>query len=208
MRSRIPVFSLFLILALPILGADLSVQPNRIGAQGMSPGGEVIVFGVTLEHAPYASREVRTLATVTADATGFASYAPPGGVHARSVWFMVDATTGAVSSGAPTSSPATITDIAKEPGHNPGATRFTHGFVDFMEFLLVRPRRGAWELTVGDGGPADDDGRNDNSVSVAFARTRSFNGSNAPAPPTLTPRDVLLAIDPYTLHAYLVTVQP
>ncbi len=204
--NRTVLIALTVFWATSSLAATLTAGGTTLTAKDMTPNGDVLIYGFALEHRLYESRSVRTLTVVTADGSGTVSYSPLPRLEQRSLWFVIDLTTGALAKAAPGGSPATFKDLTTDVAEGPSSTRFTRNFATYLDGVLVRPGKGIWTLTAGDGGPNDDDGRPDGAISMSFSRfaTVPTKGKAAPPPPaTLTPGDVFVAVDPATLHAYI-----
>ena len=93
-------------------------------------------------------------------------------------------------------------DAAQElAGSLGGAPDLLQDRRELIEVLLVRPGQGAWELTVGDGGPADEDGTGDGHLQASFSRMNPLASLAAPsAPAKLAAGDLLVVVDPETLE--------
>jgi hypothetical protein len=70
---------------------------------------------------------------------------------------------------------------------------------------VVRPGQTAWERSAGDGGASDEDRTSNGSVAVSIDRFTPIDGAS-PAPAHFRKGDVLVAVDPYTMQAYALTV--
>jgi hypothetical protein len=77
----------------------------------------------------------------------------------------------------------------------------------YLELAVVRPGLGAWALTLGDGGGADEDGAADGSITASLARMRSL-GSSPAAPILFSARDVVAVVDPNQMQFYVETLAP
>jgi hypothetical protein len=74
--------------------------------------------------------------------------------------------------------------------------------VDQRQYLIgiaVRPTVGAWSFAGGDGGPRDQDGASDGSLSFAVNQFDPLTGSPA-APDTVAANDLWFVIDPLTME--------
>jgi hypothetical protein len=133
----------------------------------------------------------------------------PSPVPPRSVWAVVDLTTGDYALAAPQGSDLRQVDA---PSRGLGAAaRFLDQDGRYLDVLLIRPESGPdgveaaglWGLRVGDGGEQDADGVADSRISLAFAELWPLADS-PPAPEALAPKDVLLGVDPENLQIYAV----
>ncbi len=177
--------------------AQMAFTDQQLTISGLTPSGKVVLFGVSLKPLGYESQIVKTAKVVTADAAGTLSYS----VLQRSVWAAVDLTSGALASGAPKESRAEITDLLSETQPIGIGAMSLNRPARFLLVLMVRPATGGvWALDAGDG----DDGANprgDAIVRVSLAKLKALNGDLV-APTRLALGDVLIAIDPHTLHAF------
>jgi hypothetical protein len=80
---------------------------------------------------------------------------------------------------------------------------FNRGYLDF---LFVRPGKGAWVLDVFQGTARDDDGVVDGNLRLRVGSMKPLLGKESP-PPHATKKDVLAAIDPHTLDAVITGAQ-
>ena len=71
--------------------------------------------------------------------------------------------------------------------------------------LLVRPGRGSWSGTIGDGTANDEDRRRDHILSVGFRSLKGRDGNGGPD--HLLPRDVLAVVDPQTMRVSVIKVE-
>jgi hypothetical protein len=69
----------------------------------------------------------------------------------------------------------------------------------FLMGLVVTPKEGAWSFTGADGGPRDEDGRNDGHLRFALDKFDPLPGS-PPAPAHLRGGDLWFVVDPLTLE--------
>jgi len=192
------------------LSAGLLAQPaisfegEAVVAQGLSPGGQAVLFGMAREPQGFHTRVVRRQQLVLADAAGEARLELGQPVPTRSVWFVADLSSGAFRIAAPQGSPAK--EIAFPAGGLEAAAAGRSGRlrsgIGFIEVLYVRPGRGVWGLTVGDGAQDDDDGVSDRSAAAAL--NRLIPVASSPPPPTdFAAGDIVVVIDPRGLEFYV-----
>ena len=199
--------ALFIVLAAltsAALGADIKFDNQGLTVTGLTPGGNVALCGVILQPLGYESRIVKVAKIMSADAGGSVSYATPW--IDRSVWAVVDITSGSFAKGGSKHSRAKVTDT--QQGSHPvgvGAARFASPGT-YLVVMMVRPGGGVWALDVADGGPDDDDKTADSKVTVALNKLKPL-GSGPAAPAVLAHGDALIAIDPYSLRAYTAQLQ-
>ena len=76
---------------------------------------------------------------------------------------------------------------------------------DYIELLLVRPGRGAWALTTGDGTPTDESPSSDGLVLAALASMVPVGESGEP-PEEYEKDDLLLRVAPARMEYYLARI--
>ncbi len=194
-----------LLLLLALEGAAAAAPPKvtfgdqGVSGSGFSPGGQVVWFAsARVVSEDYYLTLARFRAVTTAAADGTASYDLGQPLPAASVWLAVDLTTGLYSFAAPSGTAPSLVNL---PTLRVG-TGTTSDLVEdrrhLISAVLVRPGVGAWELAVGDGGPADEDGAGDGHLQFSLARmnplvSATATASNAPAAPTrLAGQDLLV----------------
>lgn len=187
---------------------SLAFEPAAVVASGVTPKGKVVWFSVARELADYAATIVRRDQVVEdEDGDGKVRLEVGKPVPVQSVWIAVDLTSGAFAVAVPEGS---IASEMPQPGRNPGrgeAGKPEWVEVDrqYLELAVVRPGLGAWALTLGDGGGADEDGATDGSITASLARMRSLGASPA-APDRFSPRDVVAVVDPNRMQYYVETL--
>lgn len=188
-------------LLLLLLGAALGVSANAtasphitlearaIAASGVTPGGRVIFFGSAHEAQAYVLTYAHWDRTLIGDAEGNARLVLDHDVSPRSVWAVVDVTTGQF---------AMITNFPQKTlAFPPGALRRdSSGDVDAIgtpfevaDMLVVRKGTGAWSWTVAEGGPHDNAGHPSGQTLASVARFQPL------ADPKLQPLTRLLKGD-------------
>ncbi len=180
----------------------ISFESQAIVARGLPPGGNAVIFGVARESKGFHSRIVRRQQVVAADATGLARLSLNQAVPRRSVWLAADISSGAFRVAAPPRSPARELPFTSERLERPpGRAGRVRSGLSFIELLYVRPGRGVWGLTVGDGGRDDHDGQADRSATAALDRLVPI-GASPPAPSDFAAGDILLVVDPRRLEFF------
>jgi len=191
------------------LSAGLSAQPvisfesQAIVARGLPPGGNAVIFGVARESKGFHSRIVRRQQVLAADAAGQARLSLNQAVPRSSVWLAADLSSGAFRIAVPQRSPARELPFGSgrlEPPAPGRAGRVRSG-LSFIEVLYLRPGRGVWGLTVGDGGRDDHDGRPDRSATAALDRLIPI-GASPPPPSDFAAGDILLVVDARRLEFF------
>jgi hypothetical protein len=191
--------------AAPALSFDPASDATSVRGSGFTPGGQVVWFATARVVEDYYLTLAHYQSVTAVDAAGGASFDLGRPVPRASTWVAVDLTTGASVLASPTGSPVRLVDLG------PGALSLgTGGAPDvvadrrsLVEALLVRPGVGAWELTVGDGGVADEDGVGDGHLQFSLSRMRPLvsaapaattAGSAPAAPANLGPQDLLVVL--------------
>ena len=198
---------LFVLLASPVASQPtLHLSDDRIFVDGLTEGGDVVLFGAAREGLGYFVRLRLTRELLAADAQGRAELSLGRELADRSVWAVIDLTDGEYSLAAPT---------AEGPREDPfDVNAFqsgSSGELDQVQFssrvsevLVARPGRdeqprGVWSLRLADGDPATDaDGAFDQRVTLDVVTLQPLLGEAAPE--QLLPGDVVVMINPDTLE--------
>lgn len=177
---------------------EIVFAAGSIRASGITPGAEVVWFGRSVVYQGGIPRLTRHFETVRDDdRDGVVTWKID--VPELSVWTVIDFSNGAFAvASAPGFELRTI-DLPRVVWR--GGTTHVDLSRDHLDFLLVRPRVGVWTLRAFEGGRLDADGRRDATLRGQLAMMRAAEGS-APPPPTATPRDVLVIIDPRALDVF------
>lgn len=181
----------------------VQVSAKEIVASGVSPGTDVYLFGGLQVGQGFYS----TLMTVDHmasddDHDGVVRFAYPKGVPLRSVWIAVDQRNGDVGAGVPSGYTLRMTSVP------PGAWKRKSGAAidalaiehKALEYLLVHPGRGVWRWQADQGSKRDEDGLDDNVVTISPARMRRVVKGSHADPGTFASGGVLVAIDPFSLE--------
>jgi hypothetical protein len=152
-------------------GAQLSVEFDAvsISVTGATPGGAVAVVTVSREARGGVNHVTRSADLLTADlADGSGKHTFKSDIVKRSVWAVIDVTTGHGLVASP--SGAGISRASDEiPGVKVDSTGAASLFVDnahAVDLTVVRPKVGAWNGRASDGGPADKDEVSDGLLEV------------------------------------------
>jgi hypothetical protein len=184
----------------------LKFESAAVVATGVSPGGHVVWFSVAREPQGFISRVVRREEVVEdLDKDGIVTFPVEEGVPFKSIWVAVDLASGHFAIAGPPGYPL------NEIPFPAGGVRPVGGFVRQLrnsrgvaEILVVRPGVGAWGLSVGDGGEGDEDGANDGVVLADLWDAYAI-GTGPPVPEQLSPKDVLVMVDPQQMEFYAVS---
>jgi hypothetical protein len=180
---------------------NVSINPKSLVISGVSPGGQVIVFGRSCRSTGGRVRLIRhTFVERDDDRDGAVTIAMET-IPEFSVFVAVDYESGQFASAAPRGGAARIMNMTRVPEWREGSeiVDFNRGYLDF---LFVRPGKGAWVLDVVQGTARDDDGVVDGNLRLRIGSMKPLLGKESP-PPHATKKDVLAAIDPHTLDAVI-----
>jgi hypothetical protein len=183
----------------------ISVQVNakEIVVSSVSPGADVYLFGALQEgHGFYSSLLTVDLTASDDDRDGIVRFAYPKGVPLRSVWIAVDQRSGDVGAGVPAGYTLRMTSIPpgawkKRKGAETDAIAIEH---KALEYLVVRPGEDVWRWEADQGSKRDEDGLDDNIVTVSPASMRPGKKGKGAAPKAFSPGDLVVAIDPFSLE--------
>jgi hypothetical protein len=196
MRSILLWCTCVLALALPLQAQpSFLFQPDSVQASGLTPAGDVVVLGAARIAEGY-SRHMATGAERVSDADGDGIVDVRRGARTpkHSVWIAVDLSSGVSSVASPDPDGAALVREKLSMGQLRQLTR--NG--DYVMFLVVRPRVGAWTRTVEDSGVYDSDGTPDLKVKLDVERMQPV-GDSPSAPRHLEKTDVVFAVDPMNL---------
>jgi len=186
----------------PVAHADLSLSVigTQITARGITPNGEVVLFGRTHRHVG-GTPHLGHRASIERDADGDGVVTvtieelPP-----HSVWVAVDQQTGGYAVAAPDGQEPRVFALPA------GAWRDGSEAIDvssgYLDFLLVRPGKGAWRLDITQGGRNDGDGTIDAVLRARLEVLEHLTGKEK-APARAQKKDVLAIIDPRTLDVFV-----
>lgn len=177
---------------------EITFQPRSVSLDGITAKGQVVWFSVAREVAEddVATIVRRSDVKVDDDGDGKVQIDLTQDVPLRSIWVAVDLATGRYAVATPEGYPLRRADWrGRGLGRgNPRADR-VEDVRTYADVLLVRPEKGAWLLTVGDGSALDDDGVADGKVAAALDRLKPVTGAAEP-PQRFEARDVVILIDP------------
>lgn len=184
---------------------SITFEEAAVLASELTPGGEALFFSLARVPLGYTQRVERRVELVPVDPLGEAYHEVQDGstVPRKSVWVVVDLSTGAYGIAAPE---GFALDESPFPGNGfqvgaPGlVNRLRHTF-SWVDQVVVRPGVGAWALRASDGGGADRDGVADGRTVTALEDAEPVGA--APAPPDrFQAEDVIVVIDPRALRFY------
>jgi hypothetical protein len=185
----------------PKSGVTIAFEDAAVTASGLTPGGAVIWFGV--EHridAEYSGEMAQRYQVGTAAADGTARLDLGHSIAPRSFWVAVDLGSGDFLVAAPVGYRIAKPQKPSRVGLGEGAK--ADELLDerpFLMGLVVSPKEGAWAFTGADGGPRDEDGKNDGHLRFALDRFDPLPGMPA-APARLKGNDLWFVVDPLTME--------
>ncbi len=201
----------------PLLGAapataapppQIAFEGNVVRGTRIAPGGDVLVVGISHESLPFEARRFTYVEIlIDGDQDGAVDYELANPVSSGSVWAVVDLTSGKWAIAAPAGSP-----MRAKPGRGvipPGAGGPARSLIDageMLDFFVARAGTGAWRITAGDGGGADQGGEDDGLIEVDLAAAAPL-GTTA-AFDALAAGDVILTFDPRRLEFSAGRVRP
>jgi len=207
MRSVWSSVLLFLLSAGTLLAQGNSGKPSpriafeeaAVTATGLTPGKTVVWFGV--EHrvdADYSGDIYQFYRTGTVAADGTARLELDHAPAPRSFWVAVDLDSGAFDVAGPNG--YRLARPARPPRLGAG-NQVDELLADHPSLmgLMVRPGEGAWAFNGGDGGPRDEDGKNDGHLRLALDKFDPLPGSPA-APARIKGTDLWFTVDPLSME--------
>ena len=180
---------------------QIAFEETAVAASGLTPGRQVVWFGV--EHrvdADYSGEMAQRYEVGTVAADGTARLDLGRAPAPRSFWTAVDLDSGDLLVAAPNGYRIARPQHLSHLGLGQGAK--ADELLDdrpFLMGLMVRPGTGAWAFTGGDGGPRDEDGKNDGHLRFALDKFDPLPGSPA-APAKLTGQDLWIVVDPLAME--------
>jgi hypothetical protein len=202
---------LMLLLAPAALAAAVAPVPTlrlageTLTAQGVTPGGQVVWFGLSRETADYSERIVPLAAMSPADSQGQAQLTLAQPPARQSLWIAVDLATAGVALVPPVAG-----GLRELPG---GAFRVAPGAgaadrledaAETIEVLWVRPGAGAWTLEMAADSPRNL-GAAGGPLQFALDQMRPLGASPA-APPHVAAGDKVLVIHPHRMELARATI--
>jgi len=178
---------------------SIAIDQKSLVITGVTPGSQVIVFGRSCRNTGGRVRLIRhTFVERDDDRDGVVKIAMET-IPEFSVFIAVDYESGEFASAAPGGSSPRVMAMPRVPQWREGSQSvdFNRGYLDF---LFVRPGKGAWVLDILQGTARDDDGVIDGNLRLRIGSMKPLLGKDSP-PPHATKKDVLAIIDPRDLSA-------
>lgn len=185
------------------------ISERTVTARGLTPGGGAVFFSVAHEPrlAYYTIRRVAHYVE-DADGDGIVSHTVAEPIPYAMVWLVIDADAGTIAAATLDDSAQRFTQervtVAKKDVAGEWARLTSER--SWLEMVVVRPKKLAWELTVMRGGAADVDKRDERFFDTPLELFRPLS-PGAPALKHLKKGDVLVAIDPERLEYFVVGVE-
>ena len=178
------------------LALDVAIDGADVRIAGATPKGRILVvgYGRGWNAQQYTHRLTKSLLLLSADDRG--ALTVEGKVTGDSVWTAIDVESGrcgAVGMGA-ISRRARLGQDAIER-RNGGRTSL-RAQLPLVHGIVIRPGRGLWEVTAGDGGPKDRDFLQDGRTALALEDMEALGTSGSP-PQQLERGDIVLLFSPH-----------
>jgi len=194
----------------PVVRPEIVFEAGAVSVEGLTPGGEAVLFGVARRALGYHQRVERVEEVLVADAEGVARLEMPEGVPVTAVWALVDLTTGELAAGP---SPGFSRSVRPFPtaglrgrGGVPGRLSAA---LEGAQILYVRPGEGAWGTALLDGGVYDQDGADDGAFEVSLADLVAVGTSGTAVPPAeVAAGDLVVVVDSTDLDLFVLRVTP
>lgn len=187
----------------------LRVGRTAVVADGVTPGGNAVFFGVLHDNSSSIPGQVRKAAILKDDdGDGTVRFSMPDGVPPLGVWAVVDLSTGNAKLGSMRGFDITPYDDAVEQsfkGDVRGRFVRLEREMGEAEMLVVRPGQGAWTLRGTEGGAEDDDSELNGQLVLPFSKLVSLTADDRP-PGDVLPGDVVILINPRDMRAFAGTL--
>lgn len=188
-------------------GPQVSIEQRSIVVSNTTPRGRVVFFGMAHEPLAYSVTYAHRVMTVEADAAGISRLDLEVDVARRSVWAIVDVTSGrytVVSTFPLNALPFSPESLKRNGQSEPHEVDSPFGMVDI---LVVRPGTGAWEYSSAEGGPSDEQGHAKGRTRSKVERFRPINDPSLKPIKTLKKGDVLILFEPIRMLYFATKVE-
>jgi hypothetical protein len=167
-------------------------------ATGITPGGDAVWFGVSRDREDWSDHFFHwRLTTADTDKDGIVRYPRKEGFPVLTALVVVDVASGeyALGTAYPREKDVPSLDISSAHAAPDGALSAFSQPGSRIDVLVVRGGVGAWNASVVDGGPLDQDGVSDGTVTIGFGALRPV-GDKAARLDAVRPGDVVALGDP------------
>lgn len=175
----------------------IAFEAGAVVASGLTPKEKVVWFAVERRFDADLSEELaRRYDVVDVEADGTARFALKSPAAPSSFWVAVELKSGAFAVAGPDGFRLARPQKPSRLGLTDGAA--ADEILDerpYLMGLVVRPGTGAWAFAGGDGGPRDEDGKNDGRLRFALDRLQPLPGSPE-APAKARGEDLWFIVDP------------
>jgi hypothetical protein len=182
---------------------EVQVRANEIVVSGLSPGTDVYLVGsLQVGEGFYSTLMTVDLAASDDDRDGVVRFEYLKGIPLRSVWVAVDQRNGDVGAGVPPGYNLRMTSVPPGAWKRKSGTAIDAIAIEHkaLEYLLVHPGQGVWRWQADQGSKRDEDGVDDNVLTIFPARMRGAGKGKHAAPASFPSGGVLVAIDPFSLE--------
>ncbi len=211
MKSCLLVVVLLVLLVLPAISDEISfslhVDGDAVVACEVPAASQVVFFDVSWVKHPWTQGFSSEVHESYEEGKGRALFSPANGVESNSVWAGVLTTNGDTAFADASDRPLNINKLQSENSLVWKERRIVGVRIPgrFIELLLVRPGKGVWSATAGDGGASDNDQTVNGEVSV-FVQSLVPELSTVGQPDFLSSGDVVIAIDVRSMSIYQLKV--
>jgi hypothetical protein len=187
-------------------GPQVSFGKQSIVATNVTPRGRVIFFGMAHEPLEYSVTYAHRVMTVQADAAGNSHLDLEVDVAARSVWAVVDVTSGryTVAATYPLTPLPFPSDSLKKNGQN--ELHEIDSAFGMVDILVVRPDTGAWDYSNAEDGPSDERGHGKGRTLSRVERFRPIGDPSLKPIKNLRKGDVLILFEPIRMLYFAMQV--
>ena len=189
----------------PGAAVTVEVSGTKVTASGITPNGQAVFFGMMRARKDDRAFLMRHDSTVTdTDGDGVVTLDLQHTVPWKSVWSVVDFTSGRYGIAAPPGFPRLALRRDEKPiPLNNGQLTHLDLATTTLELLVVRPGTGAWTQMLGDGTPFDDDKTPNGKVKAKAAGSLPMSAfKDKAAPEKFEKDDVIVLIDRVTLQFF------
>lgn len=212
MSHRIAVFAVVVcgLIAVPASGAiTVSLGTDSITAEGLTPGAGAVVFSIGHEaHRAYYTTVRIAEVVPDGDGDGRITYKPARPVAWKSLWFVVDARSGAWAVARPEGFPDRLTARRTSRPKRGAGTEWSELEHErgWLELLLIRPGGDVWTLSAMRGGDAHVDRSNAHQYRTPVEKFVPLTPNARPLK-HLSRGDVVIAIDAKLVEYFLMEAE-